>query len=117
MAAAASRGEGRRDDDGRAGRRGYRPFWGAIERPANWYPPVSGVGVRLPFTHTFEATRADDEGPLGTFWRVDTQALDPTPVLTTVGIVSSFPFALVVSPKLPVDSLAAFVAPLSVTLS
>jgi hypothetical protein len=38
-----------------------------------------------PFTHTFEASRADDEGPLGTFWRVDTQTLDPTPVLTTIG--------------------------------
>ena len=47
-----------------------------------------GVPVPItadPFTHTFEATRSGDEGPLGTFWRVDTQALDPTPVLTTVG--------------------------------
>jgi hypothetical protein len=38
-----------------------------------------------PFTHTFTATRSGDEGPLGTFWRVDTQVLDPTPVLTTIG--------------------------------
>jgi hypothetical protein len=38
-----------------------------------------------PFTHTFTATRSGDEGPLGTFWRVDTQALTPTPVLTTIG--------------------------------
>ena len=38
-----------------------------------------------PFVHTFEATRADDEGPLGTFWRVDTMTLSPAPVLTTIG--------------------------------
>jgi tripartite-type tricarboxylate transporter receptor subunit TctC len=35
---------------------------------------------------------------------------DPLKQFTTVGIVSSFPFALVVSPKLPVASLTEFVA-------
>jgi hypothetical protein len=38
-----------------------------------------------PFTHTFTADRTDDEGPLGTFWRVDTQTLSPAPLLTTIG--------------------------------
>ena len=38
-----------------------------------------------PFVHTFTADRTDDEGPLGTFWRVDTMALTPAPVLTTIG--------------------------------
>lgn len=38
-----------------------------------------------PFVHAFTADRTDDEGPLGTFWRVDTMALSPTPVLTTIG--------------------------------
>jgi hypothetical protein len=38
-----------------------------------------------PFTHVFTADRSDDEGPLGTFWRVDTQTLSPAPLLTTIG--------------------------------
>jgi hypothetical protein len=38
-----------------------------------------------PFTHVFTADRTDGEGPLGTFWRVDTQTLSPAPLLTTIG--------------------------------
>jgi hypothetical protein len=48
----------------------------------------SGVPVPIdadPFVHTFTADRADGEGPLGTFWRVDTMELSPTPMLTTIG--------------------------------
>ena len=48
----------------------------------------AGVPVAIdtdPFVHTFTADRAGGEGPLGTFWRVDTQATSPTVVLTTIG--------------------------------
>ena len=37
------------------------------------------------FVHRFTATRTDGEGPLGTFWRADTTAFMPAPVLTTIG--------------------------------
>jgi hypothetical protein len=40
--------------------------------------PISGD----PFTHTFAADRSADEGPLGTFWRVET---DDGESLTTIG--------------------------------
>jgi hypothetical protein len=40
--------------------------------------PVAGD----PFTHTFTADRGPDEGPLGTFWRVET---DDGESLTTIG--------------------------------
>ena len=49
---------------------------------------ASGAPVPIdadPFVHTFAADRPDGEGPLGTFWRVDTMALSPAPVLTTIG--------------------------------
>ena len=38
-----------------------------------------------PFVHTFAARRAAEDGPLGTFWRVETAAVLPGPVLTTIG--------------------------------
>ena len=46
--------------------------------------PIAGDDV----THTFRATRTLGSGPLGTFWRVDTQALGDGatgPHLTTIG--------------------------------
>lgn len=44
---------------------------------------VDSVVVRGdPFTHTFTADRSADEGPLGTFWRVET---DDGESLTTIG--------------------------------
>ena len=49
-------------------------------------PLGSGVPITSdPFVYSFDASRSSGSGPLGTFWRLDTLALEPTPLLTTIG--------------------------------